>query len=387
MLYYLVLGIDVLVALNKGSTEWLTKLMLPGDSSSFVPFTDKSEFTLAIKMLDIVTRQEGLNILSIARVNIVCLSDLEYCLEAVSGVRSKLNRVIILCSLYELELANLDKLTVLLRRVNINRMVVYYDKFIDVYNCKSILKKLAPTINMSLVSYIDSIREDIGLIISLSRMTPNINYGIVLEPEKLLTLMRDFNIKFLYRVKWLLYDIVPAHTQLDNTPPIFMLVRNSESKVLALLKSGLKILGANGFDSINVDDIKEYIINDGYNYETTITSITPCIGFKINNVLLTEDDIMLLKYIDEYKCLRSVAKIMNASYTSIKKRITELEKLLGIKLVISRRGGTEGGLTELTPIGKDILSTVLPLINDLRKVISKFELTLANKGMYKYEFL
>ena len=96
---------------------------------------------------------------------------------------------------------------------------------------------------------------------------------------------------------------------------------------------------------------------------------------------------MLLKYIDEYKCLRSVAKIMNASYTSIKKRITELEKLLGIKLVISRRGGTEGGLTELTPIGKDILSTVLPLINDLRKVISKFELTLANKGMYKYEFL
>lgn len=246
ILYTLVLGIDILVALNKGSTEWLTKLMLPGDSSSFVPFTDKSEFTLAIKMLDIVTRQEGLNILSIARVNVVCLSDLEYCLETVSSVRSKLNRVIILCSLRELEEVDSDKLTLLLRRADINRMVVYYDKFIDIYNCRSVLRKLAPTTSISLVSYIDSVREDIELIISLSRMTPNINYGIVLEPEKLLTLMRDFNIKFLYRVKWLLYDIIPAHTQLNNTPPIFMLIRNSESRVLALLKSGLKILRVNG---------------------------------------------------------------------------------------------------------------------------------------------
>ncbi len=353
----------------------MVKLMIPASSSDFVPFTDPAELNMALKMLNILLRQEGLSISSITRFNIFCLNDLILCLRVAELIRQYFNKVLIISKISEVNTRNLNKILIAAEKAVIDRLVLYYESFIELYNNRRSLRRLSASIGVSLISDVDNVSEDLEFIVALNKLTPNMTYGILVKPSDILNLARNYDVKFLCRRKWILYDIVPAYTLSTSSNPLFLLVPENENSTLAVLRSGLKLMKINELESINLSILKKYML-DGKSSDTPfISKVSVHIGLRLGeNTVLSEDDLLLLKYIDKYKCLKKVAEALNLSYTNIRKRITELERLLGAKLVISRRGGLERGSTELSPLGKEILTSLLPFISHIKNVLSKLKL-------------
>ncbi len=65
----------------------------------------------------------------------------------------------------------------------------------------------------------------------------------------------------------------------------------------------------------------------------------------------------ILKGIDEFKSISKTSKKLGMSYRFIWDYIRRMEGILGEKVVESERGGSEGGRTVLTPLGKALIET------------------------------
>ncbi len=65
----------------------------------------------------------------------------------------------------------------------------------------------------------------------------------------------------------------------------------------------------------------------------------------------------LLELIDETGSISAAAKGMGMSYRYAWGVLRDIAEAAGAPLVASRRGGTRGGRTELTPLGRELLST------------------------------
>lgn len=70
---------------------------------------------------------------------------------------------------------------------------------------------------------------------------------------------------------------------------------------------------------------------------------------------LGEGIIWLLEKIDKYGSINKAAKEMNMSYSKSWKIITNLEKNIGTKILKRKKGGSDRGGAELTPLAQEII--------------------------------
>jgi molybdate transport system regulatory protein len=81
----------------------------------------------------------------------------------------------------------------------------------------------------------------------------------------------------------------------------------------------------------------------------------------------------ILKTLEETGSIASAARKLGYSYKFIWTYIKKLEDVLGVPLVESRRGGKERGVTELTEVGKLLLSYYESMSKDVEQVAKIWE--------------
>jgi molybdate transport system regulatory protein len=81
----------------------------------------------------------------------------------------------------------------------------------------------------------------------------------------------------------------------------------------------------------------------------------------------------ILKTLEETGSIASAARKLGYSYKFIWTYIKKLEDVLGVPLVESRRGGKERGVTELTEVGKLLLSYYESMNRDVEQVAKTWE--------------
>jgi molybdate transport system regulatory protein len=81
----------------------------------------------------------------------------------------------------------------------------------------------------------------------------------------------------------------------------------------------------------------------------------------------------ILKTLEETGSIASATRKLGYSYKFIWTYIKKLEDVLGVPLVESRRGGKERGVTELTEVGKLLLSYYESMSKDVEQVAKTWE--------------
>jgi molybdate transport system regulatory protein len=81
----------------------------------------------------------------------------------------------------------------------------------------------------------------------------------------------------------------------------------------------------------------------------------------------------ILKTLEETGSIASAARKLGYSYKFIWTYIKKLEDVLGVPLVESRRGGKKRGVTELTEVGKLLLSYYESMSKDVEQVAKIWE--------------
>ena len=99
--------------------------------------------------------------------------------------------------------------------------------------------------------------------------------------------------------------------------------------------------------------------------------------------ILGEGRLALLKEIDSTGSLKSASDNLKISYRKAWGNIKEAEERLGFKLVIKQRGGKDGGNSQLSLEGKQLLAAYYELRADfdlsIKKITKKF-FNKINKG-------
>jgi molybdate transport system regulatory protein len=81
----------------------------------------------------------------------------------------------------------------------------------------------------------------------------------------------------------------------------------------------------------------------------------------------------ILKALEETGSIASAARRLGYSYKFIWTYIKKLEEALGVPLVESRRGGKERGVSELTEVGKLLLSYYEAMSKEAEQVAAAWE--------------
>jgi molybdate transport system regulatory protein len=91
-------------------------------------------------------------------------------------------------------------------------------------------------------------------------------------------------------------------------------------------------------------------------------------------IILNSEGFELLQTINRLQSIVAAAEEMNISYRKAWGIINKVEKKLGFPLVIKKRGGSDGGCTELSPEGHELIDGYSELnihfdksINDITK--------------------
>lgn len=88
----------------------------------------------------------------------------------------------------------------------------------------------------------------------------------------------------------------------------------------------------------------------------------------VDGVTVLDNDLYeILNALKKWKTLRAACKYVNKSYPTVKKRIVEVEKVLGINIVRSVRGGAHRGFSELTVEGE----LLLEVYEKLKQMVEK----------------
>jgi len=92
----------------------------------------------------------------------------------------------------------------------------------------------------------------------------------------------------------------------------------------------------------------------------------------VNGISVLDHDLYeILKALKKWRTLRAACKYVNKSYPTIKRRIVEVEKTLGINIVRSARGGAHRGLSELTTEGELLLEVYEKLKHRIEKSLEQ----------------
>ncbi len=95
--------------------------------------------------------------------------------------------------------------------------------------------------------------------------------------------------------------------------------------------------------------------------------------------ILGDGRLALLKEIDTTSSLKSAADNLKISYRKAWGNIRKAEELLGFKLVDKQRGGKDGGNSQLSPEGRQLLEAYDEFIEDFDKSINKITRKFFNK--------
>lgn len=79
----------------------------------------------------------------------------------------------------------------------------------------------------------------------------------------------------------------------------------------------------------------------------------------------------LLQRIDQEGSLKAACDKMNISYSKSLRMIKNIESQLGLQIVDSKRGGRERGQSELTEIGKKLISLYTAFLADCDRAVVK----------------
>ena len=92
----------------------------------------------------------------------------------------------------------------------------------------------------------------------------------------------------------------------------------------------------------------------------------------VNGISVLDDDLYeILKALKKWKTLRAACKFVNKSYPTVKRRIVDVEKTLGINIVRSARGGANRGFSELTVEGELLLEVYEKLKRRIEKSLEQ----------------
>ena len=136
------------------------------------------------------------------------------------------------------------------------------------------------------------------------------------------------------------------------------------------LHSNLATLIKDRIDSCNVkkqtvDNIVKLLCRQGL-WRVKIEAVVDGIP------VLDEDLYEILKAPKRWKTLRAACKYVNKSYPTIKRRIVEVEKALGINIVRSVRGGASRGFSELTVEGELLLKAYEKLKHMIERQLEQY---------------
>ena len=89
-----------------------------------------------------------------------------------------------------------------------------------------------------------------------------------------------------------------------------------------------------------------------------------------DQIILNSEGFELLNTIDRLNSIVAAAEELKISYRKAWGIINKVEKNLGFPLVIKKRGGSEGGYSELSPEGHELINGYNELTNHFDKAIS-----------------
>ncbi len=360
---------------------------------SFISFRDPNEFSIAVRMLDLLLRQENLNISIISRLNVFCLDNLGNCLSSLLSVKTLLKKVTIAIKIDVLKNIDLSKVIDLQRELGLKRLIIFYNSFLDVYNNLKDISKISSIVPVSLVTRLDNVLDDLEFLTTINRLYKNIYLGfLVRHPNDILKLPKNIRIQLLCRKTWLLNEIISAKSEPQSPliKPLFLLIPSEKLRVLGILKSGVKIVGKDRSYPVNSKELKEFLLS--YVYSNPLSQKASLyVGIKLGKeIVISEEDLEVLSLIKKHGCLKKVAEILGSNYATIRKKLIDLEKELGTKIIISQRGGSEKGSTELSPLGEELLMTLKPIIDEVKRILSQHSISqfidLRNE-ICKYDFI
>ncbi len=345
---------------------------------SFIPFKDPNEFGIAIRMLDLLLRQENLNIFIISRLNVFCLDNLENCLSALLPLKTLLKKVTLTVRIDSLKNVDLSKIINLHRELGMKRLIIYYNSFVDVYNNLKSISNISSVVPVSLLTKLENVLDDLEFLTTINRLNKNIYLGFLLgSPNDILRLPKNIRIQLLCRKTWLLNEIITARSEPQNPliKPVYFLIPSEKLRILGILKSGIKIISKDNVYSVNSKALKEFVLS--YVYSNPLSQKASLfIGIKLGkDVIISEEDLEVLSLIKKYGCLKKVAEILGSNYATIRKKLIDLEKELETKIIISQRGGSEKGSTVLSPLGEELLVTLKPIIDEVKRILSQHDIS------------
>lgn len=90
-----------------------------------------------------------------------------------------------------------------------------------------------------------------------------------------------------------------------------------------------------------------------------------------SKVVLSDWRIELLERIEETGSLAKAAKRLNVPYRTAWYKLKEIEERLGIKLLLTQSGGTEGGGSQLTTEGQQIIRRFRRVTEGISKLVER----------------
>ncbi len=366
---------DFLLVIGPQGGARVQKLGLRLVEEAVVPFDDVEHAQKMVRTL--VLALHSMHILGQAkpfRTNVVCGDDVSECLELVYDL-SKLGEVVLITSMESV--GEMEKLGDQPKLCRVKNVMLLLDSFEEFYRFRSVVKKLRLRTRVTVVSDLESM-EDVDLVFTLQKRLGI--YGLYLSRrcsvDEVITLgLQRLFVNTSCVVQWMHFDVLPLQEVVDgrrrygNT--FVALPVETTRAMIALSPLGVYRVEGSEAKPIQLSSLSK-ILGEGDGEITTILRwVKPQVVFKLRgNVIVSEDDVKLLRCIEECKCLRRAMKCTGMNYLAIRKRIEELEQAFGTKIVVSKRGGMEKGFTELTPMGKKVLEIFENLVSMIKSAIN-----------------
>jgi len=93
---------------------------------------------------------------------------------------------------------------------------------------------------------------------------------------------------------------------------------------------------------------------------------------KDGKIVIGSGGVEMLRHIIKTKNLKKTAEKMGMSYRDAWGRMRDMERLVGSKVIESRRGGKDGTWTVVTPLGMEILSEYEKRYACVKKIVEKY---------------
>ena len=246
-------------------------------------------------------------------------------------------------------------------------IMLYSESLLDIISFRSFLKQLMhvrPGFKRIIVLRIDkgTEKDDIDLFIEMSRI-----YGY--RPVLLIRDERVYDdVRLLFNLadarhcttKWFNYDVKIFFIR-GTLDTLTVLAPSDNSDIEMVSFRDCIAFLCHGHGQLSLSSIISFI------YENSKPVL------RIGDVLIDDSFINIIDYIMEYKSIRATSKLVGISYSRIRRTIKDLErieKILGIQLIETRRGGSEHGKTVFTHIGRIVFDNIRELYSELVKAYS-----------------